>query len=196
MIVVDVETSGLNPKRHSILSIGAVNFLNPADLFYGECKVRPGAEVQEMALLINGFTIKEINDRRKQSLESLLIEFRDWSKKVRDRIPAGHNISFDLSFLNESANMYEIKIPFKEGEVNIQKLVNENLDTPKRRALQKNNNCRRLDNALLYVGLKEEPRPHNALTGAKLEAEVISRLTRGQFLFKEYKKMKIPRYLL
>ena len=56
MIVVDVETSGLDDEKNSLLSIGAVDFYNPKNQFYGECRVREGAEVNPEALEVNGFT--------------------------------------------------------------------------------------------------------------------------------------------
>ena len=37
MIVIDLETSGIDPMEHSILSLGAVDFDNPEYFFYGEC---------------------------------------------------------------------------------------------------------------------------------------------------------------
>ena len=34
MIIVDVETTGIDPEKHSIVSIGAVDFSNPSNEFY------------------------------------------------------------------------------------------------------------------------------------------------------------------
>ena len=52
-----------------------------------------------------------------------------------------------------------------------------------------------LDKILGYVGMPEEPKPHNALTGAKMEAEAFSRLIEGKPLLEEFKKYLIPYYL-
>jgi len=46
MVVVDVETSGLDPQKYAMLSIGAVDFENPERQFYAECRAFDG----EMAL--------------------------------------------------------------------------------------------------------------------------------------------------
>ena len=43
MIVVDVETSGMDAYKHSLLSIGAVDFENPVERFYEECRIWDGA---------------------------------------------------------------------------------------------------------------------------------------------------------
>ena len=56
MIIIDVETTGLDPERCSLVSIGAVDFSCPERQFYGECQAWDGAEVSADALAINGFT--------------------------------------------------------------------------------------------------------------------------------------------
>ena len=47
MIIIDVETTGLDPKKYSIVSIGAVDFKKPMRTFYEECRIWDGAEVSE-----------------------------------------------------------------------------------------------------------------------------------------------------
>lgn len=96
MIIVDVETSGLVVGVHSILSIGAVYFYNPEEYFYGECKLPEWAEYDEKALKVNGFSLEEIKDKRKQSLDQLLLTFFDWVKNFEERVLAGNNVSFEI----------------------------------------------------------------------------------------------------
>jgi len=43
-----------------------------------------------------------------------------------------------------------------------------------------------------YVGIPAEPKPHNALRGAKWEAEVFMRLLYNKNLFPEFKEFEIP----
>lgn len=45
-------------------------------------------------------------------------------------------------------------------------------------------------------GLPNEPIPHNALTGAKMEAEAFSRFIYGKSFFKEFENYPVPHYLL
>ena len=40
-----MEFSGLDPRKHSIVSIGAVDFENPSRQFYKECRIWHGAEI-------------------------------------------------------------------------------------------------------------------------------------------------------
>ena len=49
-----------------------------------------------------------------------------------------------------------------------------------------------LDAVLNYCGIPEEPKPHNALTGALSHAEVISRLLFGKKLLPEFEQFDIP----
>jgi hypothetical protein len=49
-----------------------------------------------------------------------------------------------------------------------------------------------LDFALRYCGMPEEPKPHNALTGAFSHAEVISRLAYNKKLLPDFDAYDIP----
>ena len=49
-----------------------------------------------------------------------------------------------------------------------------------------------LDAVLNYCGIPDEPEPHNALTGAKCNAEVISRLLNDKKLLPEFSQYEIP----
>ena len=55
-----------------------------------------------------------------------------------------------------------------------------------------NHSALNLDTILVYVGLLEEPKPHNGLRGAKLEAEAFSRLFYDKPLLEEYRSFPIP----
>ena len=47
-----------------------------------------------------------------------------------------------------------------------------------------------------FCGLPLEPLPHNALNGAKWEAESLSRLIYGRGLFKSFARYELPKYLI
>ena len=99
MIIVDVETSGVNPKMNSIVSIGAVDFLDSQNRFYGECRVWDGAEITEISSKINGFTVEQMRDPKKKSVEELIDEFFQWMEPLENKTLAGHNPTFDRDFL-------------------------------------------------------------------------------------------------
>src|SRR4051812_32241086 len=65
MLVVDVEASGIDPQKHSIVSVGALDIANPTNRFYMECRVWEGAHIMPDALAVNGFTKEQITDPTK-----------------------------------------------------------------------------------------------------------------------------------
>lgn len=197
MIIVDVETSGVNPKMNSIVSIGAVNFLDPQDQFYGECRVWDGAEIAEIALKVNGFTVEQLKDPKKKSVEELIGEFAKWLESFENKTLAGQNPTFDRDFLNASAKRAGRKMLFWRRAIDLHAIcyahmLGRRLDVP----VEEQRSAITSDMAFNYVGLPKEPRPHNALTGAKMEAESFSRLIYGKSLLKEFETHAVPRYLL
>jgi DNA polymerase III epsilon subunit-like protein len=196
MIVIDVETTGEIPWENSILSIGAIDFSNPSNQFYKECRMRDGAIVDPAALKINGFSEADITSKKKESLEDLLKGFLEWTGKIKDTTLAGHNHYMDVYFIEYSLKLYGLKSHCKYRLVDTHTLayvhhLSRGLDVP----MAGNGSGITSDIFFNYCGLPTEPKPHNGLTGAKLEAEALSRLIYGKNLLKDYKEFKIPQYL-
>ncbi len=201
MIVVDVETTGVDFLKNSIVSIGALDFSKPENQFYEECRIWEGAEINEEALKINGFSREQIINPEKISLEETVKKFIDWAKNIEDKTFAGENPVFDYIFLRTSAQKYNLPWNFGRTEgtgrsVDLHSLCYSNYLKRKLIPPMKNGRTDLNTNKILqYVGLPEEPNPHNALTGAKMEAEAFSRLIYGRGLLKEFGKFQIPDYL-
>lgn len=196
MIAVDVEASGIGPDTHSIVSVGALDLDNPSNQFYEECRVWDGAHINDEALAVNGFTRGEITDAGKQSEADLVHNFAAWAQASADRTLAGQNVSFDRDILEAAARRAgHTEWPFAHRTIDSHSLcwmhqVKRGLTPPvdpekKRSALN-------LDAILIYCGIPEEPKPHNALTGAKCHAEVISRLLYDKKLLPEFEQYDIP----
>ena len=197
MIVVDVETTGVDPEIHSIVSIGALDFFNPKNQFYEECKIWEGAEITQQALDVNGFTLKQVTDSKKQSLEEVVSKFVKWTKNIEDQTLAGENPSFDRDFLNNSFKRAGLEFYFGHRTVDLHSICYEHhLEYRKSIPLAKNRTDLNLDKILKYVGLPEEPKPHNALIGAKIEAEAFARLIYGKSILREFEKYSLPDYLI
>ena len=99
MLIVDVEASGTEPLKHSIVSVGALDLANPTNRFYEECRVWDGAHIMVEALAVNGFSREEVTDKKKQSESDLIHAFLHWSDGLEERTLAGQNVSFDRDFL-------------------------------------------------------------------------------------------------
>lgn len=196
MLIVDVETSGVDPDTCGILSIGAVDFSHPACQFYGECQIRKGAVVTDQALRINGFTRESIHDANKPIEQHLLRQFMTFILPLYDRTLAAHNVTFDRDFLNHAFRIHHMHAFVWKRTVDAHTLcfahqLKQGMQPP----LQESQSALSLNHVLVYVGLPEEPYPHHALTGAKLVAESLHRLIYGTPLFEEYQKHQIPDYL-
>ena len=195
MIVVDVETTGTNPKVHSIVSIGAVDFAQPDRQFYRECRIFDGAEVEAAALAVNGFSLEQVTDTHKQTLEQTMAEFIAWCRPVADRTLGGHNTSFDRDFLQASVERYNLAYRFGNRVLDLHSFCWMHMARCGQTQPTKGGRSGLGSDVILqYVGLPEEPEPHNGLVGAKMEAEAFCRLAYGRHLLDEFKIHPLPAY--
>jgi oligoribonuclease (3'-5' exoribonuclease) len=195
MLILDTECSGLRPDRHSILSIGALDFRNPDNRFYGECRVWDGAEIMEEALEVNGFTMEQATDPTKQSEAELVASFLAWSQDLPERTLTGQNVSYDRDMLRGAAERGKLNWNFAYRTVDVHTLcwmhmIKRGLPAPI--DLEHQRSALNLNAILNYCGIQDEPEPHNALTGAKCHAEVASRLLYDKKLLPEFEMLPIP----
>jgi DNA polymerase III epsilon subunit-like protein len=196
MLIVDVEASGLDYERDSIVSVGAIDFDNPGRQLYEECRIWDGAHINDEALAVCGFTKEQITDPAKQSEADLAHKLAAFAEGMADRTLAGQNVSFDRDMLAAAARRAgHTAWPFAHRTIDTHTLtwmhmIKRGLVPPvdpehKRSALNLRAVCD-------YCGIPEEPIPHNALSGAKVHAEVISRLLYDKKLLPEFEQFPIP----
>ncbi len=192
MIVADIEATGIDYRKHSLLSIGAVEFEHPENQFYGECRMWDGASIMTDAIIVNGFTEKECRDPQKHSLEELMHNFLHWVEQCDEKTLAGQSPSFDRDFLNDSFARSHIGWHFAYRTLDLHTMAY--MDMVKRGIQRKVKNDRTdisTDVIFNYVGIPSEPKPHIGLNGAKYEAEAFSRLLYGKNLLPEFEKFPI-----
>ncbi|MDE1924796.1 MAG: 3'-5' exonuclease [Patescibacteria group bacterium] len=196
MLIVDVEASGLDYEKCSIIAVGAIDFDNPSRQLYEECRIWDGAHMEDDAIAVHGLSREQMIDPAKRTEAELVHTFIAFSEPMDDRTLAGQNVSFDRDFLQAAARRAgHTEWPFAHRTIDTHTLcwmhmVKRGLIPPidpehKRSALN-------LDAVLNYCGIPEEPKPHNALTGAKSHAEVISRLLYDKKLLPEFEQFSIP----
>lgn len=195
MLIVDVEASGTNYEKHSIVSVGAFDFSNPSNRFYAECRIWDGAHMDKDGLAICGFTEAEVTDPNKMSEAELVRNFIDWSNDLKDRTLTGQNVSFDRDMLKAGTGRAGLNWPLAHRTLDTHTmcwmhLIKAGFEPPideehKRSALN-------LDAVLNYCGIPSEPDPHNALTGALCHGEVVSRLLYDKKLLPEFEQFEIP----
>ncbi len=195
MLIIDIEASGTDYQKHSIVSLGAIDFHRPERQFYMECRIWDGAHIMEEALGVNGFTEAEITDVAKVSESELVTQFLEWVQMCDDCTLTGQNVSFDRDMLKAAVARagQNWTLPYRTLDTHTMcymHMVKRGITPPfdeqhKRTALN-------LDAVLNYCGIPEEPDPHNALTGAKCHAEVASRLLYGKQLLPEFSQYPLP----
>ena len=193
MIVVDIETTGTNPNKHSILSIGAVDFDNPKREFFDECQAFAGAHIEEDALLINGRSIDKVFDPSKKNESDIVRDFLEWAKQARDHTFAGQNPSFDVSFILAGAERSKIDASVPKRTIDLHSIcyfhmIRRGITPP----IKNNRSDINSDFIMEYVGISPEKHPHIAINGARIEAEAFNRLFNEKYLYEEYKNIKIP----
>jgi len=148
------------------------------------------------ALDVNGFTEEEVRDKRKDSPKSLLEKFAHWIQSCEEQTFVGQNVSFDIDMLNAAAKRENIPWSIGRRSIDLHSVMYTHYlqrgITPPTKNKKSDIN---LDKTLVYIGLPEEPRPHNALTGAKVEAEAFSRLLFGKNLLKSFAHYSVPDFL-
>lgn len=194
MIVLDVETSGVDPERHSILSIGALDLDEPTNQFYDECRAWDGALISREALTINGFTEEQAKDPNTKTEAELIEAFIAWATdRPQERTFGAQNVSFDKAFVEAACRRAGVEFPFAHRTIDIHTLTWAHMRfTGATPPSENHHSAINMKTALEYCGLPEEPKPHNALTGALAHAELISRLAYGKKLLAEYDQYEIP----
>jgi DNA polymerase III epsilon subunit-like protein len=195
MIVIDIEASGTEYKKHSIVSIGALDFDNPEYRFYEECRIWEGAHIMDEALAVCGYTKEQITDPAKKTEGEVIRMFMEWTQQVADRTLAGQNVSFDRDYVKAACEREGLPWELAHRTIDTHSLCHMHMV---KRGLvppidpQHRRSALNLDAIMNYCGIPDEPEPHNAMTGALSHAEVISRLLYGKKLLPEFDQFSIP----
>ena len=105
-VCLDLETTGLNPKRDRIIEVGMVKVREGKVKEHFSCLLDPEQRLEERVREITGIREEELKGqpRLKEMLPSIL-EF------LEDDVLLGHSILFDYSFLKRAFT--NEKIPFE-----------------------------------------------------------------------------------
>lgn len=193
MIVMDIESSGLDSGRCGIWQIGASELENPKNTFLQEARIDDEDEVTRESLIVIEKTEEELRDKKKQSQKQLIENFLDWCKTCKERIIAGQNVGWDISFIQNKCLRYNMHDKFHDatGVRIIDLHTIGNLKYKEKYGVFKLKNGKsdmNLSSVMEFCGLEDKRKildkgkvikegdPHNALTDAKLTAECLKRL--------------------
>lgn len=169
-VVIDTELTGLDEKKDSIISIGAIRMkggrIYPGDNFYRI--IKPENNLTKESIIIHGLTPQDLDSGI--DIEQALLEFQDF---IEDHILVGHCVSIDMAFLNRQLKKLfgkTLKNPLVDTW-----LLYENLKKrfPSERCLSQMTH--NLYDASRCFGIPVE-NAHNALIDAFITAQFFQRL--------------------
>lgn len=177
LILVDIETSGLDRERCGIMSIGAVDY-NSDKEFYLE--TYPGSDIliEPAALKLNGLWLNDKLTHIKDAVQ----QFVNWSLSIYDKPILGGECfnQFDAPFLCKAlTGKTTFDWPFRHRFVDIHTIVY--FLTGKSLSLKL---------AAEEFGLEPEPAIHNALNGAKKAKEILYEICARYYIYIKQKKQE------
>jgi DNA polymerase-3 subunit epsilon/ATP-dependent DNA helicase DinG len=95
IVVIDLETTGLDPHKDSIIEIGAVRFNSRRIEDEWSTLINPQREIPSFITKLTGITNSMV--RNAPIIHDVLDELADF---IADLPVLGHNVGFDVSFLN------------------------------------------------------------------------------------------------
>lgn len=197
MVVLDIETSGLDSQKNSLVSIGAMDFNDVSQIFYEECQIWTDSSVDVKSLEVIGFTEEQLRDSSKKTPAEILQKFIDWLAERSDRTIAGQNVHWDLEFLREELKRSGIKHHFGYRIVDLHTLAYTKMKEKKiPLPMNKNRTDLNLDVITSLTGIHYRRKSHNALEDVRLEAESFYRLMFGKNLLPEFAEDEVPEILM
>jgi DNA polymerase-3 subunit epsilon/ATP-dependent DNA helicase DinG len=102
IVSLDIETTGLDPVKDTIIEIGAVRFNgNRVEAEYSQL-INPGRPIPPMITQLTGISDEMV--RREPPIKAIIQDFESF---VGDCPVLGHNIRFDLGFLRRQTHAFE-----------------------------------------------------------------------------------------
>ncbi|MDE6687053.1 MAG: 3'-5' exonuclease [Lachnospiraceae bacterium] len=175
-IALDLETTGLDPKKNKIIEIAAVHVKDGAVKERYQTLLNPGWRLPEKITELTGITEEELLDA--PVIGEKLGEFLEF---LQDRVIVGHSVLFDYSFLKRAAVNHGLV--FEAKAIDTLKIARKYLaDLP----------SRNLHALCLHYGI--EHHAHRALADAEATHELLIRLWK-QFYQEETAEDFLPQEL-
>ncbi|MHC1772985.1 MAG: exonuclease domain-containing protein [Flexilinea sp.] len=159
-VVVDVETTGLNPNLDKLIELGAIRVKDGEIVDRYQQLINPGISIPKRITEINGITDSMVRDAPKiDSVINLYSEF------IGNGVLVGHNVHFDVNFLYE-AYVNCLNCP----------LTNDFIDTLRfARLLYRNFPNHKLPTVVSHLGIAETTE-HRALSDAIYTHQIFQRM--------------------
>jgi len=100
-VVIDIETTGLDPYFDEIVEIAAIKVENNQVQETFQTLVKPNKKIDDFISELTGITNEMVEDAPK--IQTALLQFLEF---LGDAIILGHNVHFDINFLYDNTKLY------------------------------------------------------------------------------------------
>lgn len=129
-VAIDLEMTGLNAKRDSILEIGAVRVTNKKIESEYQAMIHPHMELSKEVIKLTGITNEMASAGRE--MDEVFPEIMEFCK---DYVLLGHNIIFDFGFLKQAARNRDLV--FERSGMDTLKIARKLLPPEVKKTLQR-----------------------------------------------------------
>lgn len=109
--VIDVETTGYDPKWDKIIEVGAMRIRSGKVVDTFSSLVNPGCVIDDFIAELTGITNEDLSDAK--YIEQVLPEYLDF---IGQDVVVGHNVHFDVNFIYDAAYGF-LERPFRNDAV-------------------------------------------------------------------------------
>ena len=162
-ICIDLETTGLNPKRDRIIEIGAVKVRDGKIVETFQQLIDPKQQLEERVEMLTGISSKELEG--KPTIREVLPALREF---LEEDVLLGHRVLFDYSFLKRTFT--NEKISFERKGIDTLKLA---------RQFVTDCESKKLESLCQYYDIKLQA--HRALNDAQATVELYQKLVENYY---------------
>lgn len=166
-VCIDLETTGLDPKRDRIIEIGAVKIVRDAVAGEWETFVNPGRKLEERITELTGIDDRQLADA--PGIEDVLPQFLEF---IGESVLLGHSVLFDYSFVKKAA--VNQKLTFERQGIDTLKIARKYLTKLESRSL-----------GYLCRYYEIEHNAHRALADARATVSLYRRLAEDYYVREE-----------
>lgn len=191
ILCLDLETTGLDEQRSGLLEIGAC-WLHSGDSFFRACRPLATCKIEPEALAVNGWTVERLIDPKLLPEAQAIAEFIGWVRGAHGANGkvqiAAWNAHFDHRHLCAGmarAGYESCHRPFAHRLIDVHSVLavdRMRAKLPPVGVLEMGDfgsfgdEVKNADAGSALLKLGEEPKPHNALAGARQVRAMLRRL--------------------
>ncbi|WP_050740539.1 3'-5' exonuclease [Acetobacterium bakii] len=190
-VIIDIETTGFNPKFCEIIEIGAVRVCDDKITSIFQSMVRPKNPINSYITNLTGITNNMIADAN--PIEAVLDSFLSF---IGDTVLVGHNVNSDINFLYDYCEMYlsshlsndfiDIRELFREQQSSA---LNHKLATMcEKCAIQNTNTHRALTDCLAAYNLYHSLKMHDGPIACVEELDTLNLASEFKIKHSPYKR--------